>query len=620
MNAKIAKASRMARRKKPKKAGGGEAEIDATPILAPRQSPADVAPIREGLGAMAHEAFVKPVTDAYKVMTNPSAMSDQEQENFGVGQLMNVLPMGKGAIMVGALGARALTKGVMHPAVAADMARQAKLPPKSIEETGVGAYKNMMEGRLPDPAKPMGDIQAQGVLDYRQGIGNPSDEGVWGKSAWFRGADGKSRKELIDLHSGLERVDDLDPTRLPGPGGEQMAWRHPAGDVHAAYKMPPVVVQPGVAGPNAAGSYDPMTGAIAISQSPYTKKGVSKASGIAPHEVQHHVQGKEGFAVGSNPSIEPLFDDYYKRLGYVAPADLRVRGDEAADNTLRHWARGIDPTSPEMTTYRRSAGEVEARNVQRRREKSYLYQKHPAETEDVPRDQQIVRKQPEINDQITRVNQAMKNRKPGLFADGGMPATPWFVRNEARNIQNTTGGLHSPVAGRTDHLPIKVPSGSYVLPADVVSGLGQGNTTSGMKVLGSMFSGGPFGSGMKAPKMGGGKSIPKPPKPMKFAEGGGIAGIAGLADEGDAPMGGGLDPSMDQMPPDDPSMDQGQGQEQDGIDIMAAGGEYVIDPEIVAQLGNGDLDLGHEILDEFVKSIRKDTVKELKTLPGPVKD
>lgn len=594
MNDKIAKASRMARRKKPKpkKAEGGE-------LLRPPESPADVAPIREGLGAMAHEVAVKPFTDAYKAMTGK--MSDQEQEEFGVNQMMGMVPMGK-AIMVGAAGARALGRGMTHPVVAADMARQAKLPKPSIEEAGVGAYRNHVEGRLPDASKPMGDIQAQGVLDYRRGIGNPSDEGVWGKSAWHRGADGESRKELVDVGSRLEKNQGT---------SDQFTWRHPAGDVHAAYKMPPITVtnEPGAAGVNAAGSYDPMTGRIVIGQSPNTQKGVAKAGQITPHEVTHRIQGESGFAVGSNPIAEPMFDDYWKALGYVPPSSLGRRAAVTQFLDKKHREIGVRKDDPEMTTYNRSSGEVEARNVARRREKSFLYQKHPAETEDIPRSEQIIRKQSDVNDVYRRLNDGLQARADGGgtgYADGGMPATPWYVRNESRNM-NTAGGLNSSVAGRTDHLPIKVASGSYVLPADVVSGLGQGNTSNGMKVLGSMFAGGPFGA--KAPKMKGGSSAPKPPKPMKFADGGGIAGLAD-------------DPSMDQMAPDDPAMDQMDDgtADMDGIDIAAAGGEYVVPPEVVEAIGNGDIDLGHEILDAFVKSTRNDTVKELKKLPGPVKD
>lgn len=58
-----------------------------------------------------------------------------------------------------------------------------------------------------------------------------------------------------------------------------------------------------------------------------------------------------------------------------------------------------------------------------------------------------------------------------------------------------TGPIHSSVAGRTDHLPIHVPSGSYVIPADIVSGMGEGNTIAGFKHLRRMFGGTPYGGG-----------------------------------------------------------------------------------------------------------------------------
>lgn len=49
------------------------------------------------------------------------------------------------------------------------------------------------------------------------------------------------------------------------------------------------------------------------------------------------------------------------------------------------------------------------------------------------------------------------------------------------------GPIHSPVAGRTDHLPINVPSGSYVIPADIVSAMGEGNTMAGFQILNDML-------------------------------------------------------------------------------------------------------------------------------------
>lgn len=135
-----------------------------------------------------------------------------------------------------------------------------------------------------------------------------------------------------------------------------------------------------------------------------------------------------------------------------------------------------------------------------------------------------------------------------------------------------TGPIHSGVAGRTDHLPINVPSGSYVLPADLVSGMGEGNTIAGFKHLRRMFGGNPY-NGSAAP----------------YNQTGGPYGMA-------------------------------RGGKTDGVPIVAAGGEYVLDPDQVREAGGGDMDMGHKVLDEFVVRMRKELVKTLKKLPGPQKN
>jgi len=122
------------------------------------------------------------------------------------------------------------------------------------------------------------------------------------------------------------------------------------------------------------------------------------------------------------------------------------------------------------------------------------------------------------------------------------------------------GPIHSPVAGRTDHLPMHVPSGSYVIPADIVSALGEGNTMAGFRAVKIMFKDAPAGA---------------------FAEGG--------------PVG-------------------------DPVAIVAAGGEYVLSPDEVAWAGGGNMDRGHAALDEWVKGTRSETIKTLQKLPGPKKD
>jgi hypothetical protein len=76
------------------------------------------------------------------------------------------------------------------------------------------------------------------------------------------------------------------------------------------------------------------------------------------------------------------------------------------------------------------------------------------------------------------------------------------------------GAIHSAVAGRTDHLPMHVASGSYVIPADIISAMGEGNSMAGFKVAKKIFGrptrditkGTPYGeSGMPYSKAEGGR-------------------------------------------------------------------------------------------------------------------
>lgn len=135
-----------------------------------------------------------------------------------------------------------------------------------------------------------------------------------------------------------------------------------------------------------------------------------------------------------------------------------------------------------------------------------------------------------------------------------------------------TGPIHSSVAGRTDHLKMNVPSGSYVIPADIISAMGEGNTMAGFKIAEKVFSfsGTPYGASQS----------PYSAEMPRKANGGSV----------------------------------------EGVPIIAAGGEYVIHPDDVANIGDGDLDKGHQHLDEFVKKMRARTVATLKKLPGPKRD
>jgi len=170
------------------------------------------------------------------------------------------------------------------------------------------------------------------------------------------------------------------------------------------------------------------------------------------------------------------------------------------------------------------------------------------------------------NTPIYKQRLAEQGMATGGYAQGGHTTTTMHV-----------GPIHSSVAGRTDHLPMIVPRSSYVIPADIISASGEGNTMAGFKHAKRVFEGNPY-TGAKMPYSG---------QPAPYGA--------------DMPH-------------------RASGGAESGVPIVAAGGEYVISPEAVAKIGNGDMELGHAALDLFVKKMRSRTIKTLQKLPGPKKD
>jgi hypothetical protein len=158
-----------------------------------------------------------------------------------------------------------------------------------------------------------------------------------------------------------------------------------------------------------------------------------------------------------------------------------------------------------------------------------------------------------------------------------------------------TGPIHSAVAGRTDHLPVEVPSGSYVLPADIVSAIGEGNTNAGFKALRRMFAGLPYGA--------------KSGQPYGHQGGPYGAGSSPYNRDPGKPYGEPL-----------PAGHASGGKTGSNVKVVVAGGEYTLTPGEVTKVGDGDMELGHRVLDDFVKQYRAHTIKTLQKLPGPRRD
>jgi hypothetical protein len=189
-------------------------------------------------------------------------------------------------------------------------------------------------------------------------------------------------------------------------------------------------------------------------------------------------------------------------------------------------------------------------------------------------------------------------------AEGGIGLPKLDVKPHLPRPRLHTGPIHSSVAGRTDHLPIHVPNKAYVLPADIVSGMGQGNTMAGFKIA---------------------KDLPDRFHRMIYGQ-----GSSKPYGQGNAPYGqgsttpygqGGDSPYGHELPHKAGGGSSGDDEDEDeGVPIVAAGGEHVYHPREVAKIGNGDVDLGHDILDAFVKAYRAEHIKTLKSLPGPKHD
>ena len=119
---------------------------------------------------------------------------------------------------------------------------------------------------------------------------------------------------------------------------------------------------------NVGGYSDHANNAIVLDDALWTQRG--KFASALIHEIQHFIQEEEGFAEGSN-------------LEQATRQALAAAKEQGRDFVTRQEALGV---------YARSAGEVEARNVEKRNVMSFDERRNTllADTEDVARKDQIV--------------------------------------------------------------------------------------------------------------------------------------------------------------------------------------------------------------------------------------
>ena len=155
-----------------------------------------------------------------------------------------------------------------------------------------------------------------------------------------------------------------------------------------------------------------------------------------------------------------------------------------------------------------------------------------------------------------------------------------------------SGALTGDTPGRADALPVTVPDGSHVIPADVVSAIGGGNSAAGLKHLGKMFP----PPKVRAPKI----SIPKMamPRPVHL-----LAPKIAMPKPKAAKLLG---------------MPHADGGAAKGVKCALSDGEFVVHPSHVLRIGEGDAERGHRALDHWTVAKRRENIEHQKNLPGPV--
>lgn len=210
-------------------------------------------------------------------------------------------------------------------------------------------------GRLA-PGAPRGKLDVAQILEKR----GATPEDIWYQTGWFKGHDKKWKFEIPDT---LAEVKLLGPAGVEGKLSEFL--HHPK--LYEAY--PDLANLSTMRDPNlkSVGAYwspDPKTGspaAMSFKETDYGRRG--DTLGTLLHETQHGIQDIEGFARGTSSA---------GRLREGTPA-WQVYEDKIRSLVRATGRREIGPEEARFLReqsmkegYQRSAGEVEARNVERR--------------------------------------------------------------------------------------------------------------------------------------------------------------------------------------------------------------------------------------------------------------
>jgi hypothetical protein len=202
------------------------------------------------------------------------------------------------------------------------------------------------------------------VLAQMQRINERDPGRIWNDTNWARGLDRNWRFEIPDSQATLQVSNDPTLGNL---------LRH-----HALYKNYPDLTNMPVK------VLDPGEGYSAYYQPPHPE--IEEHIGISPshyglpaflHEIQHAIQTREGFTGGANREMTHP----------IAQKEEVAKGlyDKLPPGDVARWL-----ANRKDQLYNSAAGEVEARNVERRFQDPWLMQLPPQNTEDLLPYQQVL--------------------------------------------------------------------------------------------------------------------------------------------------------------------------------------------------------------------------------------
>lgn len=271
---------------------------------------------------------------------------------------------------------------------------------------------------------------------------------IWNQTGWFTGADGAWRFEIPDDASqiGTKALDNLTQKMTPqGMSGANQStapgilWHKPLYDAYPDLRTTDVDARYNSQLSNTSGSFSPNQGANSprpiVNVQSNALDGPNSVRTTLLHELQHNVQGIEGFAPGSSPEamklpvlaaqgqlntmngaldIQPWVKeaggDVEKGIaGYLADHPEQRLGKAYLD-TIRPYLSMAEPelearyeaasqlanAGTPAQAYGKAAGEVESRNTESRMNMTPAQRQAtpPWLTQDTPNEQQIVRLSP----------------------------------------------------------------------------------------------------------------------------------------------------------------------------------------------------------------------------------